>query len=136
MTLFRSLTVTSLWLACCAVIGWLFLAPQSWAVPCDYDVKPLPSVTAEVTRITPQGVLLEDGTEVILPESLLPLMRLEHEITVRGLHSMVEKKIWALALQEGDQFICPSNIDVKKGPYPGSAAYDIINPDEEQSDKK
>ncbi|MDF7673847.1 hypothetical protein PT277_08515 [Acetobacteraceae bacterium ESL0709] len=112
-----------------------FLATGAQAAPCTYDLKAIPSVTGDVSRVTPQGILLTDGTEVLLPESLLPRIRLDHEITARGLHSLQGHRFLALALQEGNNFICPSNADVEKGPYPGSSTYDIIDNDEEQPAK-
>lgn len=113
----------------------MLLANEGRAAPCAYDLKVLPSVTGDVSRVTPQGILLTDGTEVILAESLLPRIRLDHEITARGLHSLQGHKFLALALQENNDFICPANVDVEKGPYPGSATYDVIDNDEEQPAK-
>ncbi|MXV44879.1 hypothetical protein GS501_07480 [Saccharibacter sp. 17.LH.SD] len=107
---------------------------SAWAAECHYDVSPLPVTTGEVTRITGDGVLLEDGTSIVLPESLLPFVRLSQTVTVRGLNGLHEKKVWAVALETPKGRLCPSEHDVKKGPYPGSPAYDVIRHSGEHSE--
>ncbi|WP_077396203.1 hypothetical protein [Bombella intestini] len=98
----------------------------SHAADCQYDVKPVPVFTGTVSRITGDGVLLSDGRDVVMPESLLPFVRLSNDVKVHGLLSLDGRKIWVLALYDKDKLVCPSVLDVRKGAYPGSAAYDVI----------
>lgn len=93
--------------------------------PCSYDVSPLPMFSGVVSRITADGIMFTDGTDVVLPESLLPYPRLDQTLKVLGLKSLKGKKIWALAIA-GNPPICPSQHDVHMGAYPGSPAYDLI----------
>lgn len=108
----------------CGLSGLMPLAAQ--AADCQYDVKPVPVFTGTVSRITGDGVLLSDGRDVVMPESLLPFVRLANEVKLHGLLSLDGRKIWALALYDRDRLVCPSALDVRKGAYPGSAAYDVI----------
>lgn len=105
--------------------------PAVHAASCEYDVSPLPMISGEVSRVTGSGVLLRDGTELMMPESLLPSVRLGKTVTVRGLKSLDSHKVWAFAL-EGATRICPSKGDVRKGAYPGSPSYDVIGQDEQE----
>lgn len=125
---------------------------------CAYDVSPLPRFEGIVTRITGEGVLFADGTDLVVPESLMPYMRLEQKLGVYGLKARTGPKVWVLALipsgPPGDSHgkksdmgtmaepVCPSLTDVKKGPYPGSPAYDMIfgtslaSPDRKEADQQ
>lgn len=102
-----------------------FLSPPASAAPCLYDVSPLPAFSGTVSRVTADGILFTDGTDVVLPESLLRYPRLDETLKVLGLRSLVGKKVWALAIA-GKPPICPSAGDVHMGAYPGSPAYDVI----------
>lgn len=114
----------ALFVLVCGLSGLMPLAAQ--AADCQYDVKPVPVFTGTVSRITGDGVLLSDGRDVVMPESLLPFVRLANEVKLHGLLSLDGRKIWALALYDRDRLVCPSALDVRKGAYPGSAAYDVI----------
>ncbi|MXV35109.1 MULTISPECIES: hypothetical protein [unclassified Saccharibacter] len=102
------------------------------AASCNYDVSPLPVISGTVTRVTTDGVLLQDGTDLILPESLLPHVRLDTKVTVRGLKGTTGHKVWAFAIEDHSSLICPSKGDVHKGAYPGSPSYDVIGHDEQE----
>ncbi len=108
----------------CGLSALMPLAAQ--AADCQYDVKPVPVFTGTVSRITGDGVLFSDGRDVVMPESLLPFVRLSNDVKVHGLLSLDGRKIWVLALYDKDRLVCPSALDVRKGAYPGSAAYDVI----------
>ncbi|QDH14489.1 hypothetical protein E3E12_07505 [Formicincola oecophyllae] len=101
------------------------VAGTAAAAPCLYDITPLPVFKGTVSRVTYDGVLFSDGTDVVLPESLLAYPRMEERLAVRGLRARRGKKVWALAI-DGNPPICPSVADVQKGAYPGSPAYDVI----------
>ncbi|CDG33122.1 MULTISPECIES: hypothetical protein [Acetobacteraceae] len=107
-----------------SLLGGLPVVAQ--AADCQYDVKPVPVFIGTVSRITGDGVLFADGRDVVMPESLLPFVRLANEVKVHGLVSLDGRKIWVLALYDKDRLVCPSVLDVRKGAYPGSAAYDVI----------
>lgn len=107
------------------------VSPAAYAASCEYDVTPLPVISGDVSRVTESGVLLRDGRELIVPESLLSFVRLEKILTVRGLKSLDGRKIWVFAL-EGTTRVCPSKNDVRKGAYPGSPSYDVIGHDEQE----
>ncbi|WP_231118955.1 hypothetical protein [Oecophyllibacter saccharovorans] len=98
---------------------------QAQGAPCQYDVNVLPVFGGVVSRVTPDGFMFTDGTDVVLPESLLPYPRLDQPLKVLGLKALKGKKVWALAIA-GNPPICPSLHDVHMGAYPGSPAYDII----------
>ncbi len=115
---------SALFVLACGLLGMVPLAAQ--AADCQYDVKPVPVFTGTVSRITGDGVLFSDGRDVVMSESLLPFVRLANEVKVHGLLSLDGKKIWVLALYDKDKLVCPSALDVRKGAYPGSAAYDVI----------
>lgn len=115
---------SALFVLACGLSG--MLSPAARAADCQYDVKPVPVFTGTVSRITGDGVLFSDGRDVVMPESLLPFVRLANEVKLHGLLSLDGKKIWVLALYDKDRLICPSALDVRKGAYPGSAAYDVI----------
>lgn len=109
------------------MMGLLGMMPAfAHAAECQYDVRPLPVFTGTVSRITGDGVLFTDGRTVVMPESLLPFVRLDKEVKLHGLLSLDGHKIWMLALYDKEQLICPSALDVRKGAYPGSPAYDVI----------
>ncbi|QDH17352.1 hypothetical protein [Swingsia samuiensis] len=97
------------------------------AAPCSYDVTPLPVKTGIVSRLISNGVLLKDGTTVLLPEGLLANIRLGQPLTVRGLVSVNGHTVQAFAL-DGTPPVCPNedNTSVSKGPFAGSAEYDRI----------
>lgn len=116
---------SALFVLACGLLGGVPLVAQ--AADCQYDVKPVPVFTGTVSRITGDGVLFSDGRDVVMPESLLPFVRLARDVKVHGLLSLDGKKIWVLALYDGEKLVCPSALDVRKGAYPGSAAYDVID---------
>ena len=95
------------------------------AAPCLYDMSPLPVTKGIVSRITPNGVLLRDGTTVILPEELLANVRLAQPLAVRGLVAQTTHTVQAFAL-DGNPPVCPNPATVTRGPFPGSPGYDHI----------
>lgn len=95
------------------------------AAPCLYDMSPLPVTKGIVSRITPNGVLLRDGTTIILPEELLATVRLTQPLAVRGLVAPSTHTVQAFAL-DGVPPVCPTPTAVSRGPFPGSPAYDHI----------
>ena len=95
------------------------------AAPCLYDMSPLPVTKGIVSRITPNGVLLRDGTTVILPEELLANIRLAQPLAVRGLVAQSTHMVQAFAL-DGNPPVCPNPATVARGPFPGSPGYDHI----------
>lgn len=121
--------ISSRFLAVLGLVVGLYAGyiPSASAAECQYDVHAVPVYTGVVSRIIGDGVLFTDGRAVIMPESLLPFMRLDKEAKLHGLISTDGQKIWALALYDGDKLVCPSALDVRKGAYPGSPAYDVID---------
>ncbi|QCE33554.1 hypothetical protein FAI41_08165 [Acetobacteraceae bacterium] len=98
-----------------------------FAAPCQFDVDTLALKTGTVTRISGDGVIISDGTDVILPEALLPYARLNQPLKVKGLAGIKEKQFWAVAvLLPNDDAVCPNVGDVRKGAHPGSNVYDVI----------
>ncbi|WP_418610437.1 hypothetical protein [Gluconobacter cerinus] len=103
-----------------------FSAPMvAEAAPCLYDMSPLPVTKGIVSRITPTGVMLRDGTTVILPEELLAGVRLAQPLAVRGLVAASTHTVQAFAL-DGVPPVCPAPAAVTRGPFPGSPGYDHI----------
>lgn len=96
------------------------------AAPCLYDMTPLPVTKGIVSRITPNGILLRDGTTVLLPEELLADVRLGASIAVRGLVAPSTRTVRAFAL-DGTPPVCPEHSAVSRGPFPGSPEYDVIH---------
>ncbi|WP_245528479.1 hypothetical protein [Gluconobacter morbifer] len=89
-------------------------------------MSPLPVTQGTVSRIAPTGVLLRDGTTIILPDELLTAVRLNQKLAVRGLVSPTTHTVRAFAL-DGHPPVCPTSPVVSRGPFAGSAAYDTIH---------
>jgi len=102
-----------------------FSVPVAKAAPCTYDMSPLPVTKGVVSRVAPSGVLLRDGTTVILPEELMSGIRVGHTLAVRGLLSRQGHTVRALAL-DGVPPVCPAAEAEARGPFPGAAGYDQI----------
>ncbi|QCE35454.1 hypothetical protein FAI40_08990 [Acetobacteraceae bacterium] len=105
----------------------LFFGTASFADPCQFDLQTLALKSGTVTRISGDGVIISDGTDVILPEALLPYARLNQILKVKGLAGTKEKQFWAVAvILANDDAVCPNVGDVRRGAHPGSNVYDVI----------
>lgn len=98
---------------------------------CPYDTSVLAQKSGLVTKITGDGIMLDDGTDIVLPENLLPYARLSQSFSVRGLKGIKnQNKFWALAVDLGADkggLVCVGFGDALKGAYAGTDSYDVIN---------
>lgn len=109
------------------LLAGLFSFTSAQADPCQFDIQSLALKAGTVTRISGDGVIISDGTDIILPEALLPYARLNQILKVKGLAGLKEKQFWAVAvILPNDDAVCPNVGDVRKGAHPGSNVYDVI----------